>query len=51
MRLQNQEVKISLLRTAVGENISIPIFSLNESKAVRAFILNQGGTVAYESPR
>lgn len=34
-------------RTAVGENISIPIFCLSDSKAIKAFILNQGGSLVY----
>lgn len=51
MRMQDQEVRMGWRRTAVGENISIPIFSLNDSKAVKTYILNQGGIIAYESPK
>lgn len=38
-------------RTAVAENISIPTFSLTDSKAVKSFILSSGTPLVYEQPK
>jgi hypothetical protein len=35
----------------VGDNIAIPIFSLSDSKAIKAFILTGGGSLIYELPK
>lgn len=35
----------------MGENITIPIFSLSDSKAIKAWILTGGGSLVYELPK